>query len=71
MTIPEKRVRTSTIFVTDKAFPVGLLGEQRNISFVFSSQASNNLSGEKSKSSLSTTGRYSTSLISAHTLYIP
>ena len=54
-----------------KEFPEGLFGEHRNSNLLLESASARSLSGSKSKSLLSRTGRYSTLLMSAQTLYIP
>ena len=70
-TMPSNFCNTPTIASGLIRLPVGLLGLQIQITLVWSSHAASNFSAVIWNCSSSNTERYSTSLTSAHTSYIP
>ena len=70
-TTPGKLLSNYSTSILYRSLPVGLLGEQMKSNFVCSSTADKIPSTFSWKSPVSKTSRVSTSLIFAHTLYIP
>ena len=70
-TIPRNQPARSIMSSSLKAFPVGLLGEQRKMTLVERSTAFFKASTSREKSFFSRTSLNSTLLVSAATRYIP
>ena len=70
-TMPPKLLSTFSICFLSRLLPVGLFGEHIQIIFVCLSHAARSLSAFRLYPSPSSTGRYSTLFMSAHTLYMP